>query len=116
MSDIKLLSCPICGREVYIGTEDYDDNIEDVIICDHCNLKFYGSYPATKQDLAEEWNARKPMERIIERLTEKIEQHYKLSLDERLEQSEQIVQNRQSNCFFNARKIVKEEGMINDRF
>ena len=68
MSDIKLLSCPICNREVYIGTEDYDDNIEDVIVCDHCNLRFYGSYPATKQDLAEEWNTRKPMERILTRL------------------------------------------------
>ena len=71
MSDIKLLSCPVCSREVYIGTEDYDDNIEDVIVCDHCNLRFYGSYPATKQDLAEEWNTRKPMERIIERLEER---------------------------------------------
>ena len=56
------------------------------------------------------------MERIVERITEKIEQHYKLSLDERLEEREKIIQERQSNCFFNARKIVKEEGMINDWF
>lgn len=70
MSDIKLLSCPICSREVHIGTEDYDDSIENVIICDHCNLKFYGSYPATRQALAEEWNMRKPVDKMIDRLRE----------------------------------------------
>ena len=100
MSDIKLLSCPICNREVYIGTEDYDDNIEDVIICDHCNLRFYGSYPATKQDLAEEWNTRKPMERIVERIKENSKHQWESD-------SDYIYTNK-------AIEIVKEEGGLND--
>ena len=69
MSDIELKSCPICGRDVYIGTEDYDDEILDAIICDYCNLKFYGSF-STKEELIKEWNTRKPMERIVEQLQE----------------------------------------------
>ena len=105
MSDIKLLSCPICGREVYIGTEDYDDNIEDVIVCDHCNLRFYGSYPATKQDLAEEWNTRKPMERILNRLEEG-KAFYKIRS---LDQDEIEV-----GAFIEAIDVVKEEGGLND--
>lgn len=106
MSDIKLLSCPICGREVYIGTEDYDDNIEDVIVCDHCNLRFYGSYPATKQDLAEEWNTRKPMERILTRLEEceKDCRQYKYMTDFQA----------QANAYLKAQEIIKEEGGLND--
>lgn len=69
MSEIKLLSCPICGKAVYIGTEDYYDHIEKVIVCDSCNLRFYGSY-GTEEDLIKEWNTRKPMEQIMERLEE----------------------------------------------
>ena len=64
MSEIKLLSCPICGKDVYIGTEDYYDHVEKVIVCDSCNLRFYGSY-GTEEDLIKEWNTRKPMENII---------------------------------------------------
>lgn len=69
MSDIKLLHCPICGKAVYIGTEDYNDQVEKVIVCDRCNLRFYGSY-GTEEDLIKEWNTRKQMERIVERLEE----------------------------------------------
>ena len=67
MSEIELKSCPICGRDVYIGTEDYDNEILDAVICDYCNLRFYGSF-STKEELIKQWNTRKPMERIVERL------------------------------------------------
>lgn len=69
-----LLKCPFCGGEVRFDfTENpYTETFEDVIVCDHCDLIFRGSMDGMeKEDLEMEWNTRKPMERIVERLKEK---------------------------------------------
>lgn len=106
MSEIKLLPCPICDKEVYIGTEDYYDHIEKVIVCDSCNLRFYGSY-GTEEDLIKEWNTRKPMERIIDRLEEEKDymEVYPFSGAKCPDEIE-IVK------LYKAKQIVKEEGGI----
>ena len=123
-----VIPCPFCGSH-NIGysvktTGRWERKYHVAMYCKDCNC--YGKrilitptetsrYDVErnieyKQLAIDAWNTREPMERILMRLGEKMEQHHKLSLDEQLERSEQIIQNRQSNCFFNARKIVKEEG------
>ena len=101
MSEIKLLNCPCCDKDVYIGTEDYYDHVEKVIVCDRCNLRFYGSY-GTEEDLIKEWNTRKPMERIIERLEEK----------KRSDSTESDREWGKYIGYVDSIKIVKEEGGI----
>ena len=87
MSEIKLLPCPICNKEVSIalmGSEEFHywwmitrgTNKVGNKNC-HCRL-FMESEKFTnknggeehKQDLIEKWNTRKPMELIVERLEE----------------------------------------------
>jgi hypothetical protein len=68
----KLLTCAICDSEVYMGTEDYNDEVVNVIECNCCGLKFYGSNDLiTKRELIKEWNTRKPIERIVKQLEQK---------------------------------------------
>ena len=98
---------------------DYIRKSEVMIMLTQVDLR-YGTITDAKANLSkmptidEKEIIRKPMERIVEKLTEKMEQHYKLSLDKQLERSERIIQRRQSYCFFNARNIVKEEGWLHE--
>ena len=109
MQNDKLLPCPFCNRRAELR---YDKDGFSYIVCanDGCYVRTDGHL--NEESAIKHWNTRKPMERIVERLEEKIELHKKQSIDERLEASEQFVQVRQKNCFVNALKIVKEEGGI----
>lgn len=82
MSEIKLLPCPICSREIdieknlYIPERDWkptfydpDSGGEPINIHCECGLEFStGTYDMS--EFEKRWNTRKPMERIIERLEE----------------------------------------------
>lgn len=85
MSEIKMNSCPICDGEVYIGTEDYDDTISKVIVCDNCDLRFYGSHGSPlEEELIKEWNQRTPIKNMItelEKLKEKSEKKFHELMD-----------------------------------
>ena len=64
MSETKLLNCPFCGGEAELlkGLCELDN----YVMCLECRskTKLYN----TKESAITAWNARKPMERILERL------------------------------------------------
>lgn len=73
MADINLRPCPLCGGEVQMRTMyvERDDLFQEYIVCNHCGLYFYGSMDGlSAEGLQNEWNTRKPMERIVEQLEE----------------------------------------------
>ena len=82
---MRMNSCPICNGEVYIGTEDYNDEPTKVIVCAHCDLRFYGSTGlATENELIKEWNNRIPIRHIMNELgktKDKYEQMYHELMD-----------------------------------
>lgn len=67
----KLKRCPICnGKVVFeICHCKHEEWFGRTITCRHCDLIFYGSMDGmSEEQLAEEWNTRKPLDRIAERL------------------------------------------------
>jgi Lar family restriction alleviation protein len=94
VSEIKLLPCPFCGGEAILHHNGLTE--KDHVTCLDCCCRTKDSI--TKEEAIKQWNTRKPMERIIERLKEKEKQRW-LVLAER-------------NGYERAIKIVKEEGGI----
>ena len=80
MSEINLLPCPICSREIdieknlYIPVRDWKPTFYDpdrggdpINIHCECGLEFStGTYDMS--EFEKHWNTRKPMERILKRL------------------------------------------------
>ena len=75
MSKIKLLPCPLCGEDAIIEHDyDYASHPWYYIECDKCGCKTeYHVDESGKEQAIKEWNTRKPMERIMERLKEEKE-------------------------------------------
>lgn len=104
MSDKKLLPCPFCGGEAIILSEsDYEAHAWYRVECNECDCKT-GSYvnECGKEEAIENWNTRKPMEKIVERLNNNFR---KVKKDEDLEWNRAIDK---------TIEIVKEEGGLND--
>ena len=83
MSEIKLLPCPFCGGEavIYHQSSKYTNRDGNYVHCMECGCRTklfecYGNttktHEDTKQEAIEAWNTRKSMERIVERLEEKL--------------------------------------------
>ena len=68
MSEIKLLPCPFCGGEAEYCKGDWIGK-EYWVKCTKCSCKTSLSNNYKKP--IDEWNTRKPMERIIEKLEDK---------------------------------------------
>lgn len=60
----KLKRCPCCSGECKLVDDEYS-----YIYCLKCKMKF-DSYAETTEELIKEFNTRKPMDRIVERLEE----------------------------------------------
>lgn len=74
MSEIELLPCPFCGGEVkFIHTGCNTKARIGYLRCDICGESFFRRIRSndTEDELAERWNTRKPMERIVEQLERK---------------------------------------------
>ena len=104
MSEIKLLPCPFCGGDNlgFYHNHLFRDGYE--VRCYDCHFGLQES--RTKEEAIKQWNTRKPMERIADRLKEEIE-----VLEDFKEFN--ILHGEYRGCK-KAFKIVKEEGMIND--
>lgn len=63
-SDIKLLPCPFCGGEART-----DSCGSHWVRCTICGAR--GCVESTRKEAIEQWNIRKPMDRIVEQLEEK---------------------------------------------
>ena len=109
MSEIKLLPCPFCGGEASLKRDQKDDFVEYSVGCYNrgcvCAAHTYCYYD--KEEAIRDWNTRKPMERIVERLEEtrsdRIEVVHKTM--------DTFVDGQISGIEY-ATKIVKEEGGI----
>lgn len=108
MSDIKLLLCPFCGGEAYTYTAT---NVENgvkgkcwLVHCKKCGLNYPHSIKCyIESEAIEQWNTRKPMERIAER----VHDITKVYLDARNpEESAYVVRK------MDVINILKEEGGI----
>ena len=71
MSEIKLLPCPFCGGEAILHHNGLTE--KDHVTCLDCYCRTKDSI--TKEEAIKQWNTRKPMERIVERLEEKKQEY-----------------------------------------
>ena len=109
MNEIKLKRCPFCGGEVLLDRED--------IFCDNCHLSMRifdrylsreaETYQEARIQTIEQWNTRKPMEEIVERLEEGHEWARTHGAYERFREG-------RVSGFRTAIRIVKEVGGMND--
>lgn len=67
MSEIKLKNCPFCGGEAEISDEGLIGG--HFVFCTQCHIqtKLY-TVGNTTEKAINDWNTRKPMEEIVERL------------------------------------------------
>lgn len=109
MSEIKLLNCPFCGGEAKVIENNQYTDIHSVM-CKNCFAESDRYH--TQEEAIKQWNTRKPMERIIERLEEEA--------DKWRDTQKQDLDNGYNNRFAcgmtmgldNAIDIVKEVGGI----
>jgi hypothetical protein len=109
MSELK--RCPICnGKVVFeICHCKHEEWFGRTITCRHCDLIFYGSMDGmSEEQLAEEWNNRKPMERIVERLEEEKTKSYVTGI------TANPYEFGACHAMNDAIEIVKEEGGMNE--
>jgi hypothetical protein len=101
----KLKRCPLCGGNAKVAhySNGWDEWYH--VICPNCHISQTGSHTKTEAEVIEEWNTRKPMDRIVERLEE--------------EKGVVVIDGKpmyQEDCFIDiddAIEIVKEEGDLN---
>ena len=77
-NETKLLSCPFCGGEA-VTAEMYNTKLKKlfpIVKCLDCECRT--PMTETFEEAIAVWNTRKPMERILEKLNERIEHHVKL--------------------------------------
>lgn len=69
MSEIKLLPCPFCGGEAEVYEQKHREYASTYYVrCKSCHCKTIERIG--KGIVIEQWNTRKPMEQIVERLEE----------------------------------------------
>ena len=112
MSEIKLLPCPFCGGEAYTYTATSVTNGEKTKVwqvhCKDCRLNYPLNIKClTEEEAIKQWNTRKPMERIIERI-ENARQKYQRLVREQGEKEDEAI----NILFRGMMNIVKEEGGI----
>lgn len=94
MQNDKILPCPCCASEIKGGVQltGFGYVNKQFIECDACGLKMERKYlidnmsqshlKAITRELITRWNTRKPMERIVEQLSAKIEKADKMTINE----------------------------------
>ena len=107
MSELKI--CPFCGGEAKIDCYLYFDEFDDWFIrCTSCFCRTRTF--KTKKSAILTWNNRKPMERIVERL----EEAKSYTVVETTLKNHEIAWSGLCIPKYEAIKIVKEEGGMND--
>ena len=103
MSEIKLLPCPFCGYHGTLNTTNIGKTF--YAVCMQCGSRTIDF--KTTEEAIEQWNARKPMERILTRL----EDIKKVNPSGRIGHPK-VVTSETIRVTDKAIKIVKEEGGI----
>lgn len=74
----KLKPCPFCGGEAKLSINKTNQGQVSIVSCSECTCrKTLLKYPfyegSIEQDAIEDWNTRKPMDRIVEKLEKVME-------------------------------------------
>jgi Lar family restriction alleviation protein len=87
MQNDKLLPCPFCSnkdvRLQHRGRTQYGY----YVICKNCGCRTplyqyqFDSKEKRREDAIKQWNTRKPMERIVEQLEDRAEEHRNIAFD-----------------------------------
>jgi Lar family restriction alleviation protein len=108
-----LLNCPFCGGKAHIEEHKFwDEKAKGFtvqtygVVCDNC-CSMSWQHHRHKEKAIEQWNTRKPMERILTRLEERRDTIY--PWDEFETKNHLRLQNEELDIHIN---IVKEEGGI----
>lgn len=111
----ELLKCPFCGGNLDYVHWGYSYNQEIGVQCSDCKILITSiDGEITKEELTEKVNARKPMERIVERLEEKLrlaEEEKDRCVIKALPYYDNV--KGYATGMHNAIEIAKEEGEIN---
>lgn len=100
MNDLKIPHCPFCGGDAAIQTDGTTYQISYV----YCECKSCGSrgkavafgfvwknFEMAKKEAIEHWSMRKPIERIVERLENKINRLHNVNWNAAIERAIEIV-------------------------
>ena len=69
MSEVKLKPCPFCSGKPKMATCDWGYSVKEYwYYCSSCGCETQKYH--SKEDAAEQWNTRKPIDNIVERLEE----------------------------------------------
>ena len=69
MAETKLLPCPFCGSDrLYIAERNYFGRKFATVNCIECHISQTGDGFETREEAIEQWNTRKPVERIMQQL------------------------------------------------
>ena len=108
-SDKRLLNCPFCGGKATMKISPHGAERWVLIQCSSVGCVQQQGFCRDQEEAIKQWNTRKSMQEIVERLEEKTEQ----LLDTYIEDNEGI-----DLClhiaFKNATNYVKEIGGMND--
>ena len=117
VSEIKLLPCPFCGGEAVVcnGSNEIVGN-QYLIRCKglNCTVRPKTEWYESLDEATRHWNTRKPIERIIERLEEKLEMHKSIrdGYEDSLGSVPRYVQDKAVEVCNKILNIVKEVGGI----
>ena len=116
MSEIKIPNCPCCDGESklhdYGGGDFRDGGKQYFIKCEKCGLTT--KHSSSKDEVLMTWGKRKPMERIVKKVTEKMKMHKRIrdEYEDLLGETTKTVQDKAVEVCEKILKIVKEEGGI----
>ena len=118
MSELK--RCPFCGGEAEITINKTRQGQTSVVRCTKCTCrKTLLKYPFYEGDIyvdaVKDWNTRKPMERIVERLEEYRDDFMNDVYEELREDADNCRANRIIDRFDEVTEILKEEGGMNEK-
>lgn len=110
MNEKRLKKCPFCGGENIIQTYT---NFVPSLLCSGCGAKMIAPMDCFGKDyeklLADRWNTRVPMEKIMKRLEEENQERVDMA-----NMTMDIYVDGQVSGLERAIDIVKEEGGLND--
>lgn len=109
MSEIKLKPCPFCGGEAEIQ----DGSGLHYVYCTKCGASTIGRIKGGTEKSVQNWNTRKPMERIVEKLNNRIEKAGRIMVENPADMLDKIANDAEEDfiqAYEEAIEIVQKGG------
>lgn len=108
MSELKLLNCPFCnGKAEFVKMGIAKDIPLGFVRCTECGIRLRQEN-CTEDFARDEWNRRKPMANIVEKL-EELKMRYFLTIANTGDDKNDFAYENVGNALDNAINIVKQE-------